>query len=199
MESRARLRWAGIPATKMRAVADLVRGKDVDVALHTLQFVTRAAAVPMRKLIQSATANAREKATAEDRRFDADRMFVKSVAVDEGPTQKRWRPRAQGRAYRIRKRSCHVLLILGEHADGVVRAPRPAAKAEAAAPPAKTAGGKGKGKPEGKGKGTAAAKEKSAAASKGKGKGKEKAKSEGGARKGAGAGRKKKTAGTAAT
>jgi large subunit ribosomal protein L22 len=197
MESRARLRWAGIPATKMRAVADLVRGKDVDIALHTLQFVTRAAAVPMRKLIQSATANAREKATAEDRRFDADRMFVKSVAVDEGPTQKRWRPRAQGRAYRIRKRSCHVLLILDEHPDGVARAPRPAARAEAAAPAAPA---KGKGKPEGKGKSkgkSAAAKKKSATA--GKGKGKEKEKSKGGARKHAGAGRKKKTAGAAAT
>jgi large subunit ribosomal protein L22 len=197
MESRARLRWAGIPATKMRAVADLVRGKDVDIALHTLQFVIRAAAVPMRKLIQSATANAREKATAEDRRFDADRMFVKSVAVDEGPTQKRWRPRAQGRAYRIRKRSCHVLLILDEHPDGVARAPRPAARAEAAATPAPAAAGKGKGKPKGKGKSAAAAKKKSATA--GKGKGKEKEKSKGGARKHAGAGRKKKTAGTAAT
>lgn len=197
MESRARLRWAGIPATKMRAVADLVRGKDVDIALHTLQFVTRAAAVPMRKLIQSATANAREKATAEDRRFDADRMFVKSVAVDEGPTQKRWRPRAQGRAYRIRKRSCHVLLILGEHPDGVARAPRPTPAAKAEAGVAPPAAGKGKGKSEGKGKSAAAAKAKSAAA--GKGKGTEKGKSKGGARKGAGAGRKKKSAGAAAT
>ena len=199
MESRARLRWAGIPATKMRAVADLVRGKDVDIALHTLQFVTRAAAVPMRKLIQSATANAREKATAEDRRFEADRMFVKSVAVDEGPTQKRWRPRAQGRAYRIRKRSCHVLLILGEHPDGVERAPRPAARAAAAAgtgAPAKTAApGKGKGK----GGGPSAGKAKSAAAGKAKEKDKAKDKDKGGTRKRTGAGRKKKTAGTSAT
>ena len=195
MESRARLRWAGIPATKMRAVADLVRGKDVDIALHTLQFVTRAAAVPMRKLIQSATANAREKATAEDRRFEADRMFVKSVAVDEGPTQKRWRPRAQGRAYRIRKRSCHVLLILGEHPDGVARVPRPAARAAAEAgtgAPAKTAApGKGKGK----GGAPSAGKAKSAAAAKEK----DKDKGKGGTRKRTGAGRKKKTAGTSAT
>ena len=132
MESRALLRFTGIPANKMRAVADLVRGKDVEVALHTLQFVTRVAAVPMRKLIQSATANAREKANAAERRFDADRLFVKTVSVDEGPTQKRWRPRAHGRAYRIRKRSCHVFLVLEEHPEEIVVRKRPVAAAAAA-------------------------------------------------------------------
>ncbi len=132
MEARASLRYSGIPANKMRAVADLVRGKDVDVALHTLQFVTRAAALPMRKLIESAAANAKEKAAAVDRRFEADRLFVKSVIVDEGPTMKRFRPRAQGRAYRIRKRSCHVLLVLEEH-EGKVAAKPPVGKTKAAA------------------------------------------------------------------
>jgi large subunit ribosomal protein L22 len=116
----------------MRQVADLVRGKDVEVALHTLQFVTRTAAVPMRKLIQSAAANAREKAAAEDRRFDADQLFVKSVAVDEGPTLKRWRPRAQGRAFRIRKRTCHVKLVLQEYEDAVEANAGDSAAAEAA-------------------------------------------------------------------
>lgn len=119
MESKATLRYSGVPASKMRQVADLVRGKDVDVALHALQFVTRAAAVPMRKLIQSAAANAREKAAAEDRRFDIDELFVKSVSVDEGPTMKRWRPRAQGRAFRIRKRTCHVHLVLQDYEETV--------------------------------------------------------------------------------
>ena len=104
MESRAILRFSGLSASKMRQVADLVRGKDVPVALHSLQFVTRAAAKPMSKLISSAVANAREKYNAADERFDADLLFVKSVLVDEGPTAKRFRPRAQGRAYRIRKR-----------------------------------------------------------------------------------------------
>ena len=133
MEARAILRYSGIPANKMRAVADLVRGQDVEVALHTLQFVTRAAALPMRKLIESAAANAKEKAVAEERRFEPERFFVKSVTVDEGPTMKRLRPRAQGRAYRIRKRTCHVMLILDEHEGEVVsRAPRaPAAKSKA--------------------------------------------------------------------
>jgi large subunit ribosomal protein L22 len=117
MESRAVLRHSGIPPRKMRLIADMVRGKDVDVALHTLQFVNRAASEPMRKLIQSAAANAREKANNEDRRLDTDQLFVKSVQVDEGPTMKRWRPRAQGRAFRIRKRTCHVCIVLDEFDD----------------------------------------------------------------------------------
>ena len=120
MESRATLRYSGIPPRKMRLIADLVRGKDVDVALHTLQFVNRAAALPMRKLIQSAAANAREKAATEDRRLDTDQLFVKTISVDEGPTLKRWRPRAQGRAFRIRKRTCHVSVVLGEYDDADV-------------------------------------------------------------------------------
>lgn len=117
MESRAILRHSGIPPRKMRLIADMVRGKDVDVALHTLQFVNRAASDPMRKLIQSAAANAREKANVADRRLDTDQLFVKSVHVDEGPMMKRWRPRAQGRAFRIRKRTCHVSLVLDEYDD----------------------------------------------------------------------------------
>ena len=133
--SRAILRWSGIPASKMRAVADLVRGRDVPVALHALQFVTRAAAVPMRKLIESAVANAREKSVGGDVRFDPDLLFVQSVQVGEGPTAKRFRPRAQGRAYRIRKRTCHVQLVLGGHAAKAAprRKPAPRAKAPAAA------------------------------------------------------------------
>lgn len=129
MESRAILRFNGMSARKMRQVADLVRGKDVDIALHSLKFVTKAAARPMEKLITSAVANAREKASAADQRFDADAYFVKTVLVDEGPTQKRFRPRAQGRAYRIRKRSCHVNLVLSEHVGKAAkRKPAPAAK-----------------------------------------------------------------------
>ena len=117
MESRAILRHSGIPPRKMRLIADMVRGKDVDVALHTLQFVNRAASDPMRKLIRSAAANAREKATTDERRLDTDQLFIKSVNVDEGPTMKRWRPRAQGRAFRIRKRTCHVCIVLDEYDD----------------------------------------------------------------------------------
>ena len=132
MESRAILRHSGIPPRKMRLIADMVRGKDVDVALHTLQFVNRAASDPMRKLIQSAAANAREKATTDDRRLDTDQLFIKSVNVDEGPTMKRWRPRAQGRAFRIRKRTCHVCIVLDEYDDeGAATTDNKSATAEA--------------------------------------------------------------------
>jgi large subunit ribosomal protein L22 len=136
MQSTAKLRFSGITARKMRQVADLVRGKDVDVALHSLRFVTKAAARPMEKLITSAVANAREKANAADTRFDADAWFVHTVMVDEGPTMKRFRPRAQGRAYRIRKRSCHVNLVLDERA---VRAAKPRKPVAQAAAPVETA------------------------------------------------------------
>jgi len=142
MESKAILRFNGMSARKMRQMADLVRGKDVDVALHSLKFVTKAAARPMEKLITSAVANAREKANAADERFDADAFFVKTVMADEGPTMKRFRPRAQGRAYRIRKRSCHVVLVLGEHAGRV--APRKTRVTAAAAPTKGAAPAKGK-------------------------------------------------------
>jgi len=145
MESRAILRYSGIPANKMRQVADLVRGQDVDVALHTLQFITRAAALPMRKLIESAAANAREKAAAEERRFEPESLFVKSVTVDEGPTAKRFRPRAQGRAFRIRKRTCHVTLILEVQEGQIVsRRQKSAAKAEAKPPEKEKTGRRGR-------------------------------------------------------
>lgn len=155
MQSTATLRWAGMSARKMRQIADLVRGKDVDVALHSLRFVTKAAARPMEKLITSAVANAREKANAANERFEADDWFVRTVMVDEGPTQKRFRPRAQGRAYRIRKRSCHVNLVLGAHTvravatgtattaakatSGGGKATKPAKEKSKTAAPAKTA------------------------------------------------------------
>ena len=136
VESTAILRFSGVSAQKMRQMADLVRGKDVAVALHSLQFQTKATAKPMFKLISSAVANAREKANAAEERFEADAYFVKSVMVDEGPTQKRFRPRAQGRAYRIRKRSCHVQLVLGAHVGAALRRRTAPAKAVAATKPA---------------------------------------------------------------
>jgi large subunit ribosomal protein L22 len=142
MESTATLRHCGLSALKMRQVAALVRGKDVDVALHSLKFVTKAAARPLEKLITSAVANAREKANAADERFDADAFFVKTVLVDGGPSMKRFRPRAQGRAYPIRKRSCHVHVVLQERAGKAGTAPRRKRPAAAApvAPPAEKKG-----------------------------------------------------------
>jgi large subunit ribosomal protein L22 len=92
---------------KARLVADLVRGKSVPEAKAILAFSPRAAAVPVRKVLQSAAANAEHNAS-----LDADELVLARVTVDEGPTIKRFRPRAQGRATRINKRTCHITIGL---------------------------------------------------------------------------------------
>ena len=95
---------------KMRLVADLIRGKDVETALNILQYSPKAASVPMRKLLLSAIANWEQK--NEDGNLSVADLYVKAVMVDQARTLKRIQPRAQGRAFRIRKRSNHVTLIL---------------------------------------------------------------------------------------
>lgn len=95
--------------TKVRLVADSVRGKQVQVAVDSLKFADRAAAKPVYKLILSAINNADQKGG-----IDIDTLFIKKISVDPGPTLKRWRPRARGRADRIIKRTSHVTVILDE-------------------------------------------------------------------------------------
>ena len=109
MEAVAFARDIGYPARKVRQVADLVRGKNVEEALEMLRFVHRAAAVPMSKTIRSAMHNMVNKkgGTAE-----AEEMLIKAIQVDEGKTLYRIRPRAQGRAFRIRKRSSHIKVVV---------------------------------------------------------------------------------------
>ncbi len=109
MESRAISRHIGYPARKVRLVADLVRGRNVEEAIEILKFTTRAAAVPMSKTIKSAMHNM---VNLRGGAVEAHDMVVKSILVDEGRTLYRVRPRAQGRAYRIRKRSSHIKVIL---------------------------------------------------------------------------------------
>lgn len=109
--SEARLRHLRLAPRKVRAVCDVVRGQQVEQALATLRFTPKAAAAPVAKLIQSAIANAEQKAEG---RIDVDRLFVKTIMVDEGPTLRRFRPRAQGRAARINKKTSHVTVELGE-------------------------------------------------------------------------------------
>jgi large subunit ribosomal protein L22 len=94
---------------KVRLVADLVRGKGVEDALKTLRFAQRAACLPLKKLIESAVANAEN-----NHGLDIDTLWVREIRVDEGPTLKRFRPRAQGRAFRVRKRTSHVSVVLAE-------------------------------------------------------------------------------------
>ena len=105
--SYAVARQVRISATKSRRVVDLVRGVPVDQALATLEFAPQAAAETVHKVLRSAVANA--ETTEGLNRAD----LVLSVAmVDEGPTMKRWRPRAQGRATRINKRTSHITLVV---------------------------------------------------------------------------------------
>ena len=109
MEARAVTRHIGYPARKVRQVADLVRGKNVEEALEMLKFVNRVAAAPMSKTIKSAMHNMVNKKGGT---VDAEDMVIKSIQVDEGRTLYRLRPRAQGRAYRIRKRSSHIKVVV---------------------------------------------------------------------------------------
>jgi large subunit ribosomal protein L22 len=108
---QATLRWLRMAPRKVRLITDLIRGKKVEEALNLLNFADKAAARPVQKLLRSAVANADSKGGV-----DLDRLFVETIYVDEGPTWRRWRPRAMGRATKIRKRTSHVTVILGEKA-----------------------------------------------------------------------------------
>ncbi len=109
--SEAHLRHFRMAPRKISIVADLVRGKPVGAALNILRFTRRAAARPMAKLIQSAVANATDLSKGQ---VDIDRLFVQSISVDQGPTQRRFMPRAMGRATPIQKKSSHVHVVLAE-------------------------------------------------------------------------------------
>lgn len=109
MEAEARARHIGYPPRKVRQVADLIRGKNVEEALEILKFTERAAAEPMGKTVKSAMHNMVNKKGGT---VEAADMVIKSVLVDDGRTLYRIRPRAQGRAYRIRKRSSHIKVVV---------------------------------------------------------------------------------------
>lgn len=106
MEATAVSRFNMISARKARLVADLVRGQSVEQALHTLGLTPKKASPMIQKTILSAVANARQ--SEEGAFIDEDNMVVSEIRIDEGPTYKRIQPRAQGRAYRIRKRTSHI-------------------------------------------------------------------------------------------
>ena len=110
MEAVARLRNQPTSPRKMRLLADLIRGLEVEQALNTLKFSTKHPSVPLEKLLLSAIANWRVK-NADTDVASAD-LFVKTIFVDGGRVLKRMRPAPQGRAYRVRKRSNHVTIIV---------------------------------------------------------------------------------------
>ena len=109
MEVAARLKGAQISAQKVRLVADQVRGLRVEEALGLLEFSSKKAAHLVKKLLDSAIANAENNEGA-----DVDELKVSSIFVDEGMTMKRLRPRAKGRADRILKRSCHITIKVAD-------------------------------------------------------------------------------------
>ena len=109
METKAILKGARLSAQKGRLVADQIRGKSVEEALDILTFSPKKGAVIMKKLLESAVANAEHNEGA-----DIDELRVSTVFVDEGMTMKRIRPRAKGRADRIFKRSCHITVKVAD-------------------------------------------------------------------------------------
>ncbi len=112
MESKAILRYVRVAPQKARLVADLVRGKDVSEAIETLTFVHKKSAPIIRKLVESAVANAETGAERDSVDLDIDELYVKTIFIDQGPTLRRFRPRAQGRATRILKKTSHITVEL---------------------------------------------------------------------------------------
>lgn len=109
MEAKARARFIRISPQKARLVADMIRGKNVEEAVTTLRFTPKKGARVLRKVLESAIANA-----SQNDSIDVDTLFVKKVFVDGGPMMKRIRPRAMGRATRILKRTSHITVVLDE-------------------------------------------------------------------------------------
>ncbi len=109
METRAVGKYIRISPQKARLVADTVRGMNVDQAITTLKFTPKKGARIIRKVIESAVANA-----TQNDQVDVDNLIVKKIAVDGGPSLKRIRPRAMGRATKIIKRTSHITVILDE-------------------------------------------------------------------------------------
>jgi large subunit ribosomal protein L22 len=126
--TRAQVRYLRMSAYKAREVLDLIRGKEVQQADEILQFCERDAAIVVRKCMRSAIANAEN-----NDQIDASELFVAACFADEGPTLKRWRPRARGRATRIRKRTCHITIIVSRMSEEQLERRR---RSEAASPAA---------------------------------------------------------------
>ncbi len=117
MRVRAQAKWVRTSARKARVVLDHIRGRSVPEARTILAFTSRAVATDIDKVLRSAVANAEA-----NHGLDGDELVVEAAFADEGPTLKRWKPRARGRVNRIRKRTCHVTLVLAEQPE--VQAPR---------------------------------------------------------------------------
>ncbi len=109
MEVTAKLKYARVGVQKARLVADVVRGKDVNEALKALAFMKQKPAFLIKKVLESAIANADQRKV-----IDVDNLFVKKITVDQGPYLKRFMPRAQGRASVVKKKQSHINVVLDE-------------------------------------------------------------------------------------
>jgi large subunit ribosomal protein L22 len=130
---RAEAKWVRLSARKARVVLEHIRGRSVPEARTILAFTQRAAATEIEKVLRSAVANAETNPLLH---WNGDDLVVKAAYADEGPTLKRWRPRARGRVNRINKRTCHITIELAQNPRaGEQRASRAtAARAETPAP-----------------------------------------------------------------
>ena len=129
VESIARVRHIRVTPQKARRVVALIKGKQAQEALAILKFAPQAASEPIYKLVAAGIANARVKADKDSEYLDEQDLYVANAYVDEGTTLKRFRPRAQGRAFQIKKRTSHITVVLStpEAADAA-----PAAKTKKA-------------------------------------------------------------------
>ena len=109
MEARAKLSYARISSRKVKIVIDMIRNKPVDVAMGILKNTPKAASELLIKLLASAIANAEN-----NHNMDVNNLYIAEIFANQGPTLKRVRPRAQGRAFRIRKRTSHITIVLKE-------------------------------------------------------------------------------------
>jgi large subunit ribosomal protein L22 len=112
MQARAIAKYVRMSPRKVRLVVDQIRGQNVNDAIAVLQFSKKAAAEPVGKTLRSAVANARNKAEEGGDVLDVDELFVREAFVDEGPTLRRWRAAAMGRAAPIRKRTSHITVVV---------------------------------------------------------------------------------------
>lgn len=130
MEARAQARYVRVTPQKARRVVDLIRGMEAAAAQSLLKFAPQAASEPIGKVLDSAIANA-----TNNLNLDPTTLVISQAYIDEGPTMKRFRPRAQGRAYRIRKRTSHITVVVesreGVHSDVAVSAKASAPKKKA--------------------------------------------------------------------
>lgn len=112
MEAKAISKYIRMSPRKVRLVADMIRGKSVDEAINALHFIPQRASSPVEKTVRSAAANAVNQEAGS--KLNPENLFVKALWVDQGPTMKRYSPGPMGRANIIRKRSCHLTVVVSD-------------------------------------------------------------------------------------